>query len=539
MSARKYYLHAMKKIFLLGVMSLLNFESIAQIAALSVDTVNLGVVFENQSDSTLVYLKNTSSGFSVFSIERTANFPFVGDTVVSASYQNKVVLSGDSLAIWVKAKPIHNVIHKGALVFDLGIEFGQVAIPYKFQGRYSKSYYNTTENLWQADLRTALKNKISSGTTSLSYNVARDNMYGNLDNVNGDVTCVYTGRVATFNTRSGATSNGFNTEHTWPQSLFSSNLPMQSDLFHLFSTDEVANSQRGNLPFGVVTNPQWQVGGSKKNATTFEPRDAHKGACARAMMYFVLRYQDYSNFFAPQQSILRQWHLQFLPNLAEQVRNDGIYALQNNRNPFIDYPQFAKRITSLVGNTQPTPNYGIFVFDTVQLGYQAISANNAQTTLYIYNYGTTITQLNNFIVNGTGLQFAQGSGTNVSVAPGHAVAVHVEYNLNQIHDGKFLSFSAPQMSSTPINVYFMSENAVFSIVENASFPKSIKLIDGEINWPSDYGKWQLTDAYGRIVAQGAAAQGHTDVKHLPDGVYFFSLYIQGRTFVEKISLVNP
>jgi hypothetical protein len=212
----------------------------------------------------------------------TAAFPFYGDTVVNIHYQNQVVGQGDSLPVWVVARPEHNVMHKGSILVRDDNGGGEIIIPYKFQGRYSNNYYIATENKTETALRTQLKNTTGVGYTQLSYNGARDEMYSDLDNVNGDVECVYTGRTATFNTRAGANANSFNCEHTFPQGFFNQNLPMRSDIHHLFSTDVNANSQRGNLPFGVVSNPSWQQGGSKKNSTTFEPRDVQKGATARS-----------------------------------------------------------------------------------------------------------------------------------------------------------------------------------------------------------------------------------------------------------------
>ena len=45
----------------------------------------------------------------------------------------------------------------------------------------------------------------------------------------------------------------------------------------------------------------------------FEPRDEHKGAAARAMLYFAIRYQDYGNFIDAQEGILKNWHTTFKP----------------------------------------------------------------------------------------------------------------------------------------------------------------------------------------------------------------------------------
>ena len=68
-------------------------------------------------------------------------------------------------------------------------------------------------------------------------------------------------------------------------------------------------------------------------------------------MYFVIRYQDYSSHFAGSETVLRQWHNAFPVDAIDRKRNNDIYAAQNNRNPFIDYPQFEERITNFVSNS--------------------------------------------------------------------------------------------------------------------------------------------------------------------------------------------
>lgn len=255
-------------------------------------------------------------------------------------------------------KPTQNVLYKASLIIEQYIHSSGGVNPICYlvtltgQGKFSRSYYSGTQNLEEEALKIALKSRVNQGYQQLSYNVARDNMYGSIDNVNDSVTCIYTSRKARFNSRQGASSNNFNTEHTFPQGFFNSDLPMVSDLFHLFPTDEAANGSRGNLPFGVATPPYVQPAinaPSLNGGGRYEPQDLHKGNAARAMMYFVLKYQDYNNFFAPQETILRQWAQAFPPTRKDTLRNHAISLLQNNRNPFIDYPQLARRITRLSG----------------------------------------------------------------------------------------------------------------------------------------------------------------------------------------------
>jgi endonuclease I len=97
----------------------------------------------------------------------------------------------------------------------------------------------------------------------------------------------------------------------------------------------------------------WEGGGSAlgrdgAGSTVFEPRNAHKGDCARAMFYFAIRYESileqYRYIFDPQEYVLRAWNRQDLPDEKEVRRNDSIEQIQLKRNPFIDCPEVVDRI---------------------------------------------------------------------------------------------------------------------------------------------------------------------------------------------------
>ena len=136
-----------------------------------------------------------------------------GDTLLGLRADQMSIAVGDSARIWMRFTPEHNVYYRLPVVVATDGPDGFVALQFEAQGRWSQSYYSSTENKSWAQLKSALTTKLNQGTTNLGYNGARDQMYGNLDNVNGQVTCIYTGRVATFNTRAGATANNFNCEH--------------------------------------------------------------------------------------------------------------------------------------------------------------------------------------------------------------------------------------------------------------------------------------------------------------------------------------
>jgi endonuclease I len=279
--------------------------------------------------------------------------------------KSKTLVRGGDTTIWVVFNPNQNITYRGSLFLG-SKDVWQSGIDLKGEGNIANAYYSSTFDLWDDELLDELKDITSSGQRSLGYNGARDEMYADLDNVNGKVTCVYTGRTATFNSRGGANSNNFNCEHTWPQSKFCSSESgtQKADIHHLFSTDVNSNSRRGSYPFGKVTGtPSWQEGGSKQGGGLFEPRDEQKGATARAMLYMVMRYGDCDGFLGSQENTLRNWHETYGPQQAEKNRNNGIFDLQKNRNPFVDAPEFIDRIIAIKGGKKRTLNASAAIVD--------------------------------------------------------------------------------------------------------------------------------------------------------------------------------
>ncbi|MCB9261648.1 MAG: endonuclease [Flavobacteriales bacterium] len=335
----------------------------------------------------------------------------------------------NSKTITVKFKPRHNINYNTELVIYETSKvqvFGGLAVDVRGTGKYADTYYSSTQNLFEEDLKQELKSILAKNYTNLGYNGARDVMYGNIDNHGGQVECIYTGRKATFNTRSGATSNNFNCEHTWPQSLFNQTEPERADIHHLFPTDETANGKRGNYPFAVVVNPSWTDGGSKQSGSIFEPRDAHKGDAARALFYFATRYQNYSGFLTDQETLLREWATRFPPAQNAIDRNNAVFGYQKNRNPYIDHPEFLERIHS-ISTTSVAP----------QITEMSISTNdeiimeNAKGKTLTYQF--SITNLGNQNITFTAItpsnnQIAVDNGSFV-ITPGESKIVTLTFNL--------------------------------------------------------------------------------------------------------------
>lgn len=362
---------------------------------------------------------------------------------------------GNSHDLWVYFEPEQNILHRMTAVVKTDFR-GDYIIELDGEGHFANSYYSNSYNKREEDLKASLKSITGQGYNQLSYSGARDEMYCCIDNNNGDVECVYTGRVATFNDRPGANANSFNCEHTFPQGFFSSNLPMRSDIHHLFPTDVNSNSQRGNLEFGVVTgNPSWSQGGSKKGSdgsgTVFEPRDVHKGTVARALFYFVVRYQDYSNHVQGQESVLRDWMELYPPSAQDIQRNNDIYALQNNRNPFVDYPQFLKRITKISGNSVEEDNPGLYVSrNTVDM------TGETDSTLYtisVMNSGNTGVSLTDFrISNTTNFDFVNAQSDRL-ILPGEGFELTLRINPTIVASvNEVLSFDTDIPGLATVNV---------------------------------------------------------------------------------------
>ena len=503
-------------LILIAALSLLSLKSEAQALISRQAALSFPTTSELQANTETLVLINQSA-YPV-AIDSVARFNYYGNKVFKALDSTFVILSGDSITINIEFSPEHNMLHSQALVFKSASGFGHFPVTVFGQGTFSKSYYSTTQNKEEQALKSALNTKLAAGYNSLGYSTARDNMYGTLDNTGGQVTCVYTGRTATFNTRSGANTNSFNCEHTFPQGFFNSNAPMKSDIHHLFPTDVTSNSRRGNDPFGVVSSSSWSQGGSKSGGGKFEPRDAQKGATARAMMYFVIRYQDYSNHFSGQEAILRTWHDSYPPNAGEIARNNGIFALQNNRNPFVDYPQLVERISDINANSNAASNYSAYYSDdTIGL---AQGSGNLQYSFVIYNSGNEDVIFRNFQLSDPNLSFTNGNPASITLSPGDHAQLLIDYDgsLNYNTDLQFIEEgqgvqpktvyiqSGPQLSAhkaalTKVSFYPNPSNGVIQVQGYAR----LKQMD-------------LNDAWGRNWP--IELDREIDLNYLPAGIYF-------------------
>ncbi|MFA7422174.1 MAG: endonuclease [Acholeplasmataceae bacterium] len=209
--------------------------------------------------------------------------------------------------------------------------------PYVYTG-----YYQGADGLYGLDLISFLNNLISD-YKYYSYDAARyilDETDADPNNSN-NVILVYSGESISNEWDCAGGTCVWNREHVWPQSLLDYDTTMSSDIHNLKPSDPSYNSSRGNKYFGNETTPQ-----------TYEPRDEVKGDIARILFYMDIMYDELSLINANEGTtyemgkleVLLEWHGLDPVDDFERNRNEVIYSYQNNRNPFIDHPEFVDKI---------------------------------------------------------------------------------------------------------------------------------------------------------------------------------------------------
>lgn len=237
------------------------------------------------------------------------------------------------------------------------------------------NYYNGVSGKKGADnILNALNDAIKTHKV-LNYNALED--YYEKTDFYGDTlwdmysTCRFT--MAEANKPQSYVCDGWNKEHLVCQSWFSGD-GMKSDLFNVYPTDARVNNIRSSYAYGEVSG-SWGTGISNNrghalgkvgtntfsgySGKVFEPYDDYKGDFARSFMYMVACYRNGtlnggagsamftsnpSNLTTYAQNLLLKWHRDDPVSEKEIDRNQAVYVEQNNRNPFIDYPDLAEYI---------------------------------------------------------------------------------------------------------------------------------------------------------------------------------------------------
>ncbi len=233
-------------------------------------------------------------------------------------------------------------------------------------------YYDDAQGLTGSELKTALFNIITNHTV-LDYSDLWTAFESTDVKDDGTVWDIYSNCTFEFGTDQCGTYSAecdcYNREHSFPKSWFNDASPMYTDLFHIYPTDGYVNGRRSNYAYGEVSNPTFTSSNGSKlgpntfgsySGTVFEPIDEYKGDLARTYFYMVTCYEDkvagwetynengdamldgttYPCFEDWALQLLLKWHYEDPVSQKEIDRNNAVYQIQGNRNPYIDHPEY-------------------------------------------------------------------------------------------------------------------------------------------------------------------------------------------------------
>jgi endonuclease I len=232
-------------------------------------------------------------------------------------------------------------------------------------------YYNGTEDKSGEELKTSL-NEIISNHVDFSYSFAKNIInYADADPENPDNVILFYLQESRAASNYGSGGDFVNREHVWAKSHgnFKGIWPMDGDAHNLHPADASVNEDRGNKDFDNI-QPQ---GSQHPEAlycyytdSTWEPGPKTKGQVARTLFYMATRYEGegdeldlelvdhnhtYPSALHGNLDALLQWNRDYPPSDLERRRNERVFESQQNRNPFIDHPEFADFIW---GNKSPS-----------------------------------------------------------------------------------------------------------------------------------------------------------------------------------------
>jgi endonuclease I len=316
-----------------------------------------GVVFPQKLIFCAVGFEETANGCTVIDATEQPEQPhWMREIIVTVTGVNDMVIDGD-IPYYVQFEVISDDSDYATITPD--------PIYAENLDYDTAPYFGDIQELKNDDLLLALYNHISAHTAYgyLGQNSARTIMFSTVDLHDNLIESIYTGATTILpRDSSQAYRQGFNTEHTWPQSHFDKLEPMKSDLHHIFPTDARSNSIRSSYNYGMTynINALLSVLGNSSNGSglkVYQVRPERRGDVARAHFYMVARYKfepgmnfdddsnpDNGSINSYEEAILRAWHIEDPVDDIERSRNNRIEAFQGNRNPFIDFPQLTEQI---------------------------------------------------------------------------------------------------------------------------------------------------------------------------------------------------
>ena len=252
------------------------------------------------------------------------------------------------------------------------------------------------------------------------------------------------------NSNGGAVGD-WNREHCYAKSLGTPALndggvsDAGEDAHHLRASDVQWNGSRGNRLYADGEGDAGTVG------AFWYPGDEWKGDVARMMMYMYLRYPTQclatnvgsgpTTYNADMPDIFIEWNEEDPVSGFEINRNNQIFAIQGNRNPFIDNPYLA---TQIWGGPQAPDSWNLLSCPTTTtwngLAWDNGTPNKTTTATINGNYTSTGNlEFCSLEITGTAQVTLQSNHTftvvrDVNVAPTANFTVQNNANLVQINN---------------------------------------------------------------------------------------------------------
>jgi hypothetical protein len=345
--------------------------------------------------------------------------------------------------------------------------------------------------------------------------------------------------------------SGMHIEHSFPKSWWGA-YPNNAykDLFHLYPADASANESKNNLPLGEVTGtPGFDNGMTKVgkngfetsyNDGCFEPADEYKGDFARSYFYISTIYENLAPLIQSPMVInnstypfwrrwaidlLLKWNKQDPVSPKELTRIEAVYALQGNRNPFIDYPDLAEyiwgkdtaKVYPFPAETEPflvTPRRG------TNIDFGVILQNDSRSqSLHLQGANISSDLLVALLHKNTSISLSTTSLSAANALNGIDLNITFHPTTAGLTQDTLLVSGGGLTESLLIPIKALA-SADFITLE----PTDITPVGGTLQWISD----PLATNYHLKVYQGDQAAGDL----------FISTYVEGSSWNKALELYN-
>lgn len=371
------------------------------------------------------------------------------------------------------------------------------------------------------------------------------------------------------------TSGGWNREHVWAQSLSvpigsSSKLwgtnGAGSDLHHIRPAEKDINNHRGNDLYGEVEGGTLQytgtthILGGRSSGETFEPLDNVKGDVARIVMYVYIHYSTKAggsvscqtsgnlpitniiraNSEAKAFELLLRWNKLDPVDDIETLRNEEVFKIQGNRNPFIDNPKYADAIwggESLEGvkveSISLSPNSIALIEGETQTLNVTINPANASNAVTWKSSNTSVATVANGVVTAVGAGTATITATSTTDSTKTATATVSVKGINGLEISgtcKKNYYAGDKFDPTGLTVKVAFSDGSYLDID----PGECDWLDGSTNQTRlREGTITVTCKYGALSATVSGITVKTIESLSVSGEAKYTVYGAGQTFIPE------